>query len=135
MGHANAVYISFNLCEDTIRHSFLSHLAAGFHRRGISFNEPDRVPEVNDAAIVKSKVSLVILSKKYASSKGCLAELVKIFKCQESNGLVVVPVFYGLTKSGIKKECLKLKKMCRVARQALLELGDLPGHASSPDIR
>lgn len=134
MGHANAVYISFNLCEDTIRHSFLSHLAAGFHRRGISFNEPDRVPEVNDAAIVKSKVSLVILSKKYASSKGCLAELVKIFKCQESNGLVVVPVFYGLTKSGIKKECLKLKKMCRVARQALLELGDLPGHASSPDI-
>ena len=145
MGDANAVYISFNRYEDAIRHSFLSHLAADFKRRGITLKEPAsdhaQIPETCDAAIAKSKVFLVILSEEYASSECCLDELVKIFKCRENNGaLVTVPVFYGLTKSGVRKHCLKLKKtypdiLVAERRDALLKLGDLPGHASSPEIR
>ncbi|CAH2078529.1 unnamed protein product [Thlaspi arvense] len=55
------------------------------------------------------------------------------------NGFAVVPVFYGLTKSELRKQCLKLNKMYpddRVTewRQALLEIADLPGHASSLEL-
>lgn len=145
MVDGNAVYISFNRCEDTIRHSFLSHISAGFHRRGISceylLSDHDRVPEERDAAIAKSKVSLVILSEEYAFSKRCLDELLNVTGCRGSNNkLVVVPVFYGLTKSALRKQCLELKSKypedqvadwCR----ALLKVADLPGHASSLERR
>ncbi|KAL1195100.1 putative disease resistance protein [Cardamine amara subsp. amara] len=131
----NAVYISFNRSEDTIRHSFLSHLSADFHRRRLSWEEPASDHD-RDATIAKSKVSLVILSEEYAFSKDCLDELLNVSKCRGNDKLVVVPVFYGLTKSVLRKQCLKLKDKYpndRVAdwRHALLEIADLPGHASS----
>ncbi|KFK28601.1 hypothetical protein AALP_AA7G018700 [Arabis alpina] len=138
MVDGNALYMSFNRCEDTIRYSFLSHLFADFRGRSISVKNPasdhNRVSEELEAAITQSKVILVILSEQYVSSKWCLDELVKILG---SNG-PVVPVFYGLTKSALRKQCLKLKKTYpkdRVAdwRRALLEIADLPGHASSLD--
>ena len=145
MVDGNAVYISFNKCEDTIRHSFLSHISAGFHRIGISCEYPvsdhDCVPEDLVAAIAKSKVALVILSEEYAFSKRCLDELLNVSECRDSNNnLVVVPVFYGLTKSALRKQCLKLKKKYpddRVAawRRALLVISDLHGHASSLERR
>lgn len=144
MVDGNAVYMSFDRCEGTIRYSFLSHLFADFRRRSISVEDPasdhNCVSEELEAAIAQSKVILVILSEQYASSKWCLDELVKILECRGSNGPVVVPVFYGFTKSDLRKKCLKLKKMYpedRVAdwRRALLEIADLPGHASSLDRR
>ncbi|EOA16009.1 hypothetical protein CARUB_v10004129mg, partial [Capsella rubella] len=140
MMDGNAVYVSFNRCEDTIRHSFLSHISAEFHRRRITceyhVSDHDRVPEERDAAIAKSKVSLVILSEEYAFSKQCLDELLNVSECRANNDLVVVPVFYGFTKSALRKQCLKLKNKYpddRVAdwRRTLLEIADLPGHASS----
>lgn len=139
----NAVYISFDRSEYTIRHSFLSHLSADFQRRGISWEDPAEEHD-RDAKIAKSKVSLVILSEQYAFSKRFLDELLNVSKCRGSNDLVVVPVFYGLTKSALRKQCLRLKSIYsddrvaeRVAnwRRALLEIADLPGHASSLDRR
>ncbi|KAK8272405.1 hypothetical protein V6Z11_D11G328900 [Gossypium hirsutum] len=43
-------------------------------------------------AIQGSRVSVIVFSKYYASSKWCLAELVKIMDCNKW----VVPVFYGV---------------------------------------
>jgi len=79
----------------------------------------------------------VIFSENFASSKGCLNEFLKVSKCRRSKGLVVVPVFYGLTNSIVKKHCLELKKMypddkVDEWRNALWDIADLRGgHVSS----
>ncbi|KAG7616607.1 Toll/interleukin-1 receptor homology (TIR) domain [Arabidopsis thaliana x Arabidopsis arenosa] len=137
------VYISFNRWEDTIRHSFVSHLSAEFQRKGVSVfasedsASDDRFAEESDAAIAKARVSVVIFSENFASSKGCLNEFLKVSKCRRSKGLVVVPVFYGLTNSIVKKHCLELKKMypddkVDEWRNALWDIADLRGgHVSS----
>ncbi|CAH8354206.1 unnamed protein product [Eruca vesicaria subsp. sativa] len=135
MVDGNAVCISFNRWEDTLRHSFVSHLSAEFHRKGISFSTCQNSEETY-AAIAKAKVSVVILSEKSVSNYRFLNELVKVSACRSSNGLLVVPVFYGLTKSILRKRCLQLKKMYPdgpVADwwNALLEIADLQGYASS----
>ncbi|WZZ75682.1 hypothetical protein YC2023_087052 [Brassica napus] len=132
MVDGNAVCISFNRWEDTIRHSFVSHLSAEFHRKSISFSTCQN----SDAAIAKAKVSVVILSEKSVSNYRFLNELVKVSACRSSHGLLVLPVFYGLTKSVLRKYCLLLKKMYPEGpvaewRNALLEIADLRGYASS----
>ncbi|XP_013598933.1 PREDICTED: disease resistance protein RRS1 isoform X1 [Brassica oleracea var. oleracea] len=132
MVDGNAVCISFNRWEDTIRHSFVSHLSAEFHRKSISFSTCQN----SDAAIAKAKVSVVILSEKSVSNYRFLNELVKVSECRSSHGLLVLPVFYGLTKSVLRKYCLLLKKMYPEGpvaewRNALLEIADLRGYASS----
>ncbi|KAH0853333.1 hypothetical protein HID58_093294, partial [Brassica napus] len=132
MVDGNAVCISFNRWEDTIRYSFVSHLSAEFHRKSISFSTCQN----SDAAIAKAKVSVVILSEKSVSNYRFLNELVKVSACRSSHGLLVLPVFYGLTKSVLRKYCLLLKKMYPEGpvaewRNALLEIADLRGYASS----
>lgn len=136
MVDGNAVCISFNRWEDTIRHSFVSHLSAEFHRKSISFSTCQN----SDAAIAKAKVSVVILSEKSVSNYRFLNELVKVSACRSSHGLLVLPVFYGLTKSVLRKYCLLLKKMYPEGpvaewRNALLEIADLRGYASSLERR
>lgn len=136
MVDGNTVCISFNRWEDTIRHSFISHLSAEFHRKSIYVSTGQN----SDAAIAKAKVSLVILSEKSVSNYRFLNELVKVSACRSSHGLLVVPVFYGLTKSVLRKYCLLLKKMYpedQVAdwRNALLDIADLRGYASSLERR
>lgn len=142
MVDGNVVYISFNRWEETIRHSFVSHLSAEFHRKDISFfacegpTSDDSFSEESDVAMAKARVSVVILSEKFASSKRFLNEFLKVLEFRRSNGLVVVPVFYGLTTSVLKKQCLKLKRMYpddEVAdwRNALLEIAALQGYTSS----
>ncbi|XP_018480581.1 probable disease resistance protein At4g19520 [Raphanus sativus] len=132
MVDGNAVCISFNRWEDTIRHSFISHLSAEFRRKSIYVSTCQN----SDEAIAEAKVSVVILSEKSVSNYRFLNELVKVSACRSSHGLLVVPVFYGLTKSVLRKYCLLLKKMYPedpVAdwRNALLEIADLRGYASS----
>ncbi|KAG2238464.1 hypothetical protein Bca52824_092306 [Brassica carinata] len=120
MVDGNAVCIRFNRWEDTIRHSFVSHLSAEFYRKSICFSTCEDSEETDAARAVRR----------------FLNELVKVSVCRSSNGLLVVPVLYGLTKSVLRKRCLQLKKMYPdgpVAdwRNALLEIADLRGHASS----
>ncbi|VVA34045.1 PREDICTED: TMV resistance [Prunus dulcis] len=50
-------------------------------------------------AIEDSKISVVVFSKNYASSKWCLEELVKILDCKKSEQLVI-PVFYKMKFRG-----------------------------------
>jgi hypothetical protein len=54
--------------------------------------------------IEASRISLVIFSKEYASSKWCLKELVKIIECKEHQGQIVIPVFYGVDPSQVRKQ-------------------------------
>ncbi|KAK3010121.1 hypothetical protein RJ639_010720 [Escallonia herrerae] len=50
-----------------------------------------------------STISVVMLSKGYLASSWCLEELVRILDCRERKGMVVLPIFYGVDPSDIRK--------------------------------
>lgn len=120
------VYISFNRWEDTVRYSFVSHLSAAFHRRGIS----SFIGEDNNgfSKLENCRASVVVFSEKYSSSKSCLEELVKLSNRRRNNCLAVVPVFYPVMKHFVKKQIWNLED--GDFKSALLEMVDLPGPKS-----
>ncbi|EEF47350.1 hypothetical protein RCOM_1077370 [Ricinus communis] len=92
------VFLSFR-GTDT-RNNFTSHLYSALIRCGIITFIDTRLErgEGIESAILKaieeSIISVVILSKNYASSPWCLDELVKIFECRDKQGQKIIPVFY-----------------------------------------
>lgn len=102
------VFLSFR-GEDT-RYNFTSHLFAALSRKKIkTFTDEElkRGDEISPAilnAIIGSKILVTIFSKNYASSKWCLDELVKILECKNMNDQVVVPVFYHVDPSDVRKQ-------------------------------
>ncbi|KAH9722183.1 ADP-ribosyl cyclase/cyclic ADP-ribose hydrolase [Citrus sinensis] len=102
------VFLSFR-GEDT-RYNFTSHLFAALSRKKIKTfidEELQRGDEISPAilnAIIGSKILVTIFSKNYASSKWCLDELVKILECKNMNDQVVVPVFYHVDPSDVRKQ-------------------------------
>ncbi|KAH9727003.1 ADP-ribosyl cyclase/cyclic ADP-ribose hydrolase [Citrus sinensis] len=109
-GHSKyKVFLSFR-GEDT-RNGFTSHLAAALHRKQIQFfiddEELEKGDEISPAlfiAVETSDISVIILSKDYASSKWCLNELVNILDCKKMNGKIVIPVFYQVDPSDVRKQ-------------------------------
>ena len=104
------VFLSFR-GEDT-RNGFTSHLAAALHRKQIQFfidyeelKKGDEISPALSNAIETSDISIIIFSEDYASSKWCLNELVKILDCNKVNGQIVIPVFYQVDPSDVRKQC------------------------------
>ena len=55
-------------------------------------------------AIENSMFSIIVLSENYASSRWCLEELVKILECKENKGQTVLPIFYHVDPSDLRKQ-------------------------------
>ncbi|PRQ23820.1 putative TIR domain, winged helix-turn-helix DNA-binding domain-containing protein [Rosa chinensis] len=101
------VFLSFR-GEDT-RCGFTGHLLNSLVHKGINtFIDDDgltRGEEISSSllkVIEESRISIIIFSENYASSKWCLDELVQIFHCHESKQQMVRPVFYKVDPSDIR---------------------------------
>ncbi|XP_016509073.1 TMV resistance protein N [Nicotiana tabacum] len=103
------VFLSFR-GEDT-RKIFTGHLFKGLENSGIFTFQDDKrlehgasIPNELLKAIEQSQVALVIFSKNYATSRWCLDELVKIMECKDQCGQTVIPVFYDVDPSHVRKQ-------------------------------
>ena len=101
------VFLSFR-GEDT-RLGFISLLYKALCQRGIKTFIDDNLQKGEEISrgllkvIESSKISIVVFSKNYASSKWCLDELVKIVKCKKKDQLVL-PVFYNIDPSEVRHQ-------------------------------
>ncbi|TQE03587.1 hypothetical protein C1H46_010902 [Malus baccata] len=102
------VFLSFR-GEDT-RYNFTGHLCTALRQKGINTFMDDyllRGEEISPAllqAIEESRISIIVFSEKYASSRWCLDELVKIIDCKKSNQQMVIPVFYKVSPSDVRNQ-------------------------------
>ncbi|XP_070663321.1 TMV resistance protein N-like isoform X3 [Malus domestica] len=102
------VFISFR-GEDT-RLTFTSHLHAALLRKKIEtyidnrLKKGDEIGPALREAIEKSRLSVIIFSKNYASSTWCLNELVHILECKKIYGQMVVSIFYDISPSDVRKQ-------------------------------
>ncbi|KAL3746379.1 hypothetical protein ACJRO7_015352 [Eucalyptus globulus] len=60
-------------------------------------------------AIKRSRISIAIFSKNYASSKYCLMELVEMWECRESGGQTILPIFYDVSPYAVKNQAEDFK--------------------------
>ncbi|XP_031273325.1 disease resistance-like protein DSC1 [Pistacia vera] len=102
------VFLSFR-GEET-RQNFTSHLCEAFNRENINtfiddkLNRGEEISSALLSAIEQSKISVIIFSKGYGSSRWCLKELEKIIECKKKYGQIVIPVFYHVDPSEVRKQ-------------------------------
>ena len=102
------VFLSFR-GEDT-RNNFTVHLFKILGRMGINTfrnDEPLRREEIQSGilkTIEESRISIVVFSRNYAHSQWCLDELAKIMECRKQNEQIVLPVFYHVDPSDVRKQ-------------------------------
>nr|XP_028955007.1 TMV resistance protein N-like [Malus domestica] len=140
------VYLSFR-GQDTCK-NFTSHLYQALTRAGLRTFIDDHALEKGKSpgisltrAIEESKTSIIIFSKSYAESRLCLDELAEIMECRRTLGQIVVPVFYDVDPSDVRKQTgtfatafLKhemqfdeVKEKLQLWRDALTEAANLSG--------
>ncbi|KAL5776177.1 hypothetical protein ACOSP7_009103 [Xanthoceras sorbifolium] len=111
-GRKYDVFLSFR-GEDSATASFKSHLCGALSQKHIETfvaDDDDRLKRGDETspallrAIEESKISVVIFSKDYASSKGCLRELAEIIKYKKMNKKIVIPVFYQVNPSDVRNQ-------------------------------
>ncbi|XP_048435714.1 disease resistance protein RPV1-like isoform X2 [Pyrus x bretschneideri] len=102
------VFINFR-GEDT-RLGITSHLHAALLQKKIEtyidyrLQKGEEIGPALREAIEKSTHSVIIFSKDYASSTWCLDELVHILECKERYGQKVIPIFYKIKPSYVRKQ-------------------------------
>jgi len=103
------VFLSFTGIDT--RKGFVDHLFSALVQKDmfvfkddVTLERGEYIQETLLKAIEESRFAIVIFSENYASSKWCLAELVKILECKKTRGLTVFPVFYKVYPSDLRKQ-------------------------------
>lgn len=55
-------------------------------------------------ALEESRISVVVLSEEFALSTWCLEELDKILECRKMKNQIVLPIFYNVDPSDVRKQ-------------------------------
>ena len=140
------VFLSFR-GEDT-RNNFTDHLFDALKRKDIfTFRDDEKLergksisPEL-EKAIEESRFAIVIFSRNYASSTWCLEELAKIVRCMKVKDMTVLPIFYNVDPSDVRKQkgtfaqafveheerFKENMKIVQTWRDALIEVANLSG--------
>ncbi|KAL9437568.1 hypothetical protein AB3S75_023439 [Citrus x aurantiifolia] len=102
------VFLSFR-GEDT-RDNFTSHLHHALYLKSIKTFIDDQLIRGENIShslldtIEASSISIIIFSERYASSRWCLDELLKILECKHEYGQIVIPVFYHVDPSHVRSQ-------------------------------
>ncbi|CAN6699490.1 unnamed protein product [Malus baccata var. baccata] len=103
------VFLSFSGVDT--RNGFTGHLHAALTDRGyqayIDEDDLERGEEIKEElfrAIEEARISIIVFSKSYADSSWCLDELVKIMECKYKLGRRVLPIFYHVDPSHVRKQ-------------------------------
>ncbi|KAK2986989.1 hypothetical protein RJ640_024887 [Escallonia rubra] len=143
-------FLSFN--DDDLSSNFVDYLDGALEDAGFcSFKGRKTTTGENgnnsdlEKAKKESRISIIVFSKKYASSPFCLDELLEILEKKRSSGHGVIPVFYHVDPSEVRRQNGQLEKAftkheihhkLKVTRwrAALAEFGSLVGKVfPSPD--
>ena len=107
--HAYDVFLSFRGADS--RKNFTDHPYTALKWAGIrTLGDDDEIKGGEHIgykitkAIQESKMSIVVFSRDYASSKWCLEELLMIMKCKETIGHIVLPVFYEVDPDDVSMQ-------------------------------
>ncbi|XP_019155490.1 PREDICTED: TMV resistance protein N-like isoform X2 [Ipomoea nil] len=103
------VFLSFR-GEDT-RRTFVGHLHYHLQQKGIyTFIDDERLERGKCIsptllqAIHDSRFAIIVFSRNYASSTWCLDEAATIMECKEKLGQTLVPIFYDVEPSQVRKQ-------------------------------
>jgi len=103
------VFLSFR-GQDT-RKNFTDHLYTALKRLQIStFRDEEKLPRGENIsaellkAIRGSRISIVVFSKGYATSRWCLEELVEIVHCKSTIDHTIFPIFYHVDPSDVRHQ-------------------------------
>ncbi|KAJ7961785.1 Disease resistance protein (TIR-NBS-LRR class) [Quillaja saponaria] len=139
----NDVFLSFRGIDT--RNSLTGHLYSALANAGINtFIDDGDLPRGEDIelrlleAIEGSRVSVIVFSTHYAASSWCLDELVKIIECRRTANQVVLPIFYKVEPSDVRKQTGSFAEAIEKQekrfpskvsswRRALTEAGNLSG--------
>ncbi|XP_027332974.1 probable disease resistance protein RPP1 [Abrus precatorius] len=64
----------------------------------------EQISPSHSKAIEQSRIIIVVFSEKYAYSRSCLEELVKIVECMKTNNKLVWPIFYKVAPDDVRKQ-------------------------------
>ncbi|KAJ9554589.1 hypothetical protein OSB04_018634 [Centaurea solstitialis] len=142
------VFLSFR-GTDT-RNAFVDHLYSALVQRGIhTYKDDETLPRGETIgpslfkAIEESQIAVIVFSENYADSSWCLQELSHIMKCKDEIGLIVMPIFYHIDPSELRKQKGKYGKALAKHRsqninveswrKALVDAGNLSGDVVDGD--
>ncbi|KAL7617417.1 hypothetical protein Lser_V15G03791 [Lactuca serriola] len=107
--HKYDVFLSFRGVDT--RHNFTDHLYNALSLSNIStFLDDEEIETGEDlkpelrSAIKASRASVIVLSKTYATSTWCLDELVLILEQRMKSNHVVIPIFYHVKPTHVRKQ-------------------------------
>lgn len=103
------VYLSFRGSDTRVR--FTGNLFDALRRKRIKvfmdeggIKSGDQIAVTLSKALEGSRILLVVLSENYGSISWCLLELEKILECKKTRNQLVLPIFYGVDPSEVRRQ-------------------------------